>query len=196
MKKIILASNSPRRKEILEGAKVEFDILVSNCREYCPKYFDINLIKKNSYNKAHAILDKICAPALIIGADTVVVMDNLCLIKPKNIFDAFFMLRKLSNRTHFVYTSHTIIDSLTQKAITEVSKSSVTFRKLNFLEIIEYILKYNPLDKAGSYGIQDFIPMSDIKAPDKKSFISKIEGSYLNIVGFDIELVLKMFSNF
>ena len=106
------------------------------------------------------------------------------------------MLENLSNKTHFVATSHTFIDTKTNSEKTILSKTYVTFRKLNNFEIIYYILTKNPLDKAGSYGIQDFISKDEINSEKKSSFISKIDGSYDNVVGFDIDLVIEMLDKF
>lgn len=102
------------------------------------------------------------------------------------------MLKKLSNKTHFVVTAHSVLRTDTNKILTKISKSYVTFRRLGIFEIIKYINDFNPLDKAGSYGIQDFIRPDEINNIKKESFISKIEGSYYNVMGLDVDLVLSM----
>ena len=196
MKKIILASNSPRRKEILTIGKVNFEIKTSECEEIYSLHYDEQIVRKNSLLKASAVITDDMEESLIIGADTIVILDSVCLVKPQNVIEALFMLKKLSNKTHMVVTSHTIINSKTKQEQTEISKSYVTFKKLSCFEIIKYLINKKPFDKAGSYGIQDFITIDNYKNPPKNSFISKIEGSYYNVVGFDLDLVLNMLQNF
>ena len=196
MKKIILASNSPRRKELLEKYKIEFTIKTEKCEEINERIYDEKNVIKNSQMKASAVAKNEKGNSLVIAADTVVILDSVCLVKPQNVIEALFMLKKLSGKTHKVVTSHTIIETETNKELTELSTSCVTFRKLSLYEIIKYILIKNPLDKAGSYGLQDFVTIENYKNPPKESFVTNVEGSFYNIVGFDIELVLKMLSNF
>lgn len=189
---IILASNSPRRKEILKNANINFKIISSDCKEEYSKIYDEQIVKKNSLLKVSAAKEGAVNPSIIIGADTVVILDSVCLVKPQNVIEALFMLKKLSNKTHLVITSHTVINSDTDETLTELSKSHVTFRKLNLFEIINYILTKNPLDKAGSYGIQDFISVNEINNPPKSSFIKSLDGSYYNVMGLDIDLIQRM----
>lgn len=196
MKKIILASNSPRRKEILTTGKVNFEIKTSECEEIYSLHYDEQIVRKNSLLKASAVITDDMEESLIIGADTIVILDSVCLVKPQNVIEALFMLKKLSSKTHMVVTSHTIINSKTKQEQTEISKSYVTFKKLSYFEIIKYLINKKPFDKAGSYGIQDFITIDNYKNPPKNSFISKIDGSYYNVVGFDLDLVLNMLQNF
>lgn len=197
MKKIILASNSPRRKEILEKGKIDFQIKTAKCTEFYSAHFDEEIIKQNSKNKASAAaLKEGNEEVLIVAADTMVILDSVCLVKPRNNFEALFMLKKLSNKTHMVVTSHTVMNSKTKFEITKTSKSYVTFKKLNLFEIIKYILIKKPLDKAGSYGIQDFLTPETVSNPPASSFISKLEGSYYNVMGLDLDLILNMLKNF
>ena len=196
MKEIILASNSPRRKELLEKYNIRFTIKTVKCDEINNRLYEEKNIIKNSQMKASAVLGEGLNNTLIIAADTVVILDSVCLVKPQNIIEALFMLKKLSDKTHKVVTSHTIIDSDTKKEMTELSTSFVTFRKLSLFEIIKYVLIKKPLDKAGSYGIQDFINENNYTKPPKESFISKLEGSYYNVMGFDVMLIKKMLLNF
>ena len=196
MKNIILASNSPRRKELLERNGIKFKVITSDCKENNSKQYDENNIINNSKIKASAVIREGMAEAVVIAADTMVILDSVCLVKPQNILEAIFMLKKLSNKTHMVVTSHTIINSKTGQEDTRLSKSYVTFRKLTLPEIIKYVLTKKPLDKAGSYGIQDFVDIDNINNPPASSFISKLDGSFYNVVGFDIDLVKEMLSNF
>ncbi len=192
MKKIILASNSPRRKEILKNAGIDFRVKTSNCAELYSRKFDIEVVKNNSLKKVSAVMEKGEEPSYVIGADTTVILDSVCLVKPRNVFEALFMLLKLSDKRHTVITSHTVADSSTGKTITKCSISYVTFRKLSLSEIICYIKEKNPLDKAGSYGIQDFITPNEADNPPDKSFVKKLEGSYNNVMGLDDVLIFDM----
>lgn len=196
MKKIILASNSPRRKEILLKNNIDFNVLAFDCAEVKERNFNIDNLTYNSKIKAYVTAKNIKDDVLIIAADTVVIFENICLFKPRNIFEAVLMLKKLSGKTHKVMTSHTIIDNKKGVELTEISTTYVEFRKINLFEIIQYIIFKNPLDKAGSYGIQDFLSEENYTKPPKTSFITKILGSYYNVVGLDIDLVKKMLLNF
>ena len=196
MKKLILASNSPRRKEILNMANIDFAVMTSNCIENNSHKFDEKNIINNSKNKALAVGQIVDEDCLILAADTMVILNNVCLVKPQNLFEAIFMLKKLSDKTHLVITSHTLFDTKTKRDETRLSKSEVTFRKLPYYEIIKYLLAKKPFDKAGSYGIQDFLTTENYTHPPEKSFISNIKGSYFNVMGLDIDLVKEMLSNF
>ncbi len=114
---------------------------------------------------------------IIITADTIVVMDNHILGKPKDKKDAFRILKILSGRTHIVYTGYSVYNSINKKIISEFEKTEVTFRDLTDSEILEYIAGGSPMDKAGAYGIQD-----DFGAV----FIKKINGCYYNVVGLPL----------
>ncbi len=197
MKKIILASNSPRRKEILQQFNVDFEIKSAKCKENNSRIFNEKNIINNSENKAFAAEKTIKDDdVLIIAADTMVILDSVCLVKPQSFFEALFMLKNLSGKTHTVVTSHSFLDTKTKEIKTELSKSDVTFRKISLFEIIHYLMTKHPFDKAGSYGVQDFLDENNYKNPTQKSFISKIEGSYYNVMGLDIELVLSVLKKF
>lgn len=193
MREIILASNSPRRKEILKKAGIKFKVKPADCDEIYSPIYDESVVKQNSIKKASVAKNGDKA-AIVIAADTVVILDSVCLVKPRNFYEGFFMLKKLSHKTHFVVTSHTVASS--SKEVTEISKSLVTFRKLGNIEIIKYLITEKPFDKAGCYGIQDFLTPENCAFPPKESFISKLEGSYYNVMGLDIELVQKILENF
>ncbi len=183
-KKLILASNSPRRKEILKENGFIFDVFPSCYDEKISgKKYDKNLVENCAYNKALDVFERINdKSAVIISADTVVVLNDLILGKPKDKKDAFETLKSLSSKTHFVATSFCILYfSNSQNKITTLKDTqitTVTFRKLENDEILNYINTKNPLDKAGSYGIQD----------ENFDFAIKIKGEYENIVGFPIKL--------
>ena len=187
-KKLILASNSPRRREILARYGYEFEIVKSFYREEKFEKFSYENIKKNSLGKALDVAQRIQHEAIVVGADTMVILDSVCLLnKPRDFSEAFSMLKSLSGKEHKVVTSISIVNSIALENMTEFTTTNVYFRNLNDDEIIEYIKNKNPLDKAGSYGIQDFISEQEVLNPPKNSFIEKIEGDYLNVVGFSIK---------
>ena len=182
---IILASNSPRRKKLLEGLGLTIEIIPSNIDE---NMFDINqnpiqYTSNLSLLKAEDISNKINKNCIIIAADTIVVFNEKILNKPIDENDAFKMLKLLSGNIHFVYTGVTLIDTKNNHKITKVKKTEVTFRILEEEEIYAYIATGSPMDKAGAYGIQD-----DYGAV----FVSNISGCYYNIVGLPLEMLFEM----
>ena len=136
--------------------------------------------KQLALKKANDVAAKVNEPAIVIGADTIVVINGKILNKPKDSDDARAMLGTLSGNTHTVYTGVAVIDTETKKQIVDVKATNVTFRQLDESEITAYVETGSPLDKAGAYGIQD-----DFGAV----FISHIEGCYYNIVGLPLELL-------
>ena len=196
-KKIILASNSPRRKEILLRYGYEFEIVKSFYKEEKFETFSYENIKKNSLGKALDVAQRIQSDAVVIGADTMVILDSVCLLnKPRNFNEAVFMLKRLSGKTHAVVTSISLVQSNSLKNTTQYTKTFVTFRELSQEEIVNYINTKNPLDKAGSYGIQDFLDENTYKNPPDKSFISEIKGDYYNVVGFSPYVFKSMLAHF
>ena len=177
---IFLASKSPRRKKLLKQLNLKFKSVDLHFHE---KINDgenpIFLVKRLSIEKLNKALLKI-KNGIIITADTIVVIDNHILGKPKNKIDARRILKKLSGRTHNVYTGYSIYNSDNNKIITDFEKTLVTFRKLTDYEIDDYISTGSPMDKAGAYGIQD-----DFGAV----FIEKINGCYYNVVGLPLAKV-------
>lgn len=186
MKKIILASASPRRKELLAKIGLKFSIEKSNIKEdlgtnLSPK----KLAEYLSYRKAYKISKK-HSNATIIAADTLVVLNNKVIGKPKNSKDAKKILRKLSGKAHSVITAFTIIDTKTNKISTRSVETKVFMKKLTEKEINYYIKTEEPLDKAGAYGIQGFGGI----------FIEKIDGDYYNIVGLPLTTFIKELKKF
>ena len=179
---IILASNSPRRREILNQAGYNFKVIASCYNEniqglnYTPE-----VVINCAYQKALEVSKKY-PDSLIIGADTVVVHDNIILGKPKDKVDAFNMLKNLSDDVHFVATAVCLICN--DKILKDIELTHVTFRKLSDNDINNYIESKNPLDKAGSYGIQD----------DGFDFAIKVEGELDNVIGFPMKLFKKLYS--
>ena len=174
MTRIILASKSPRRKELMELLRVPFDIIVSDIEENID--YDNDLVKeieKLSYQKAEAVF-RDHDDALVIGADTIVKIGNDVLGKPHSIEEAKKMLRELSDNTHEVVTGVTIMCRDSVETFSKVA--SVTFYPLTDEEIDEYIKTNEPLDKAGSYAIQG----------DGAKFIKEIDGDFYTIVGLPV----------
>lgn len=183
MKKYILASGSPRRKDLLRGMGIEFEVILpSDETEILHKSFNYELVERVAKEKGESVLKKAPENSIIISADTVVVCDNIILGKPRSFDDAFHILKLLNNNTHKVVTAVCIIDSDSGKELVRSETSSVTFDNISDEELKDYIYKFKPYDKAGSYGIQEL----------KSSFIKNIEGEYENIVGLPIKLLKSM----
>ena len=174
---IVLASNSPRRKLLLDRIKHTYIIIPPNIDEsslstsikpkkYCIKLAMLKGLSIARYNPS----------SLVIGADTIVEIDKNILNKPKNNIEAKKMLLKLSNKTHLVHTGVSIIQKEKNIQHNFVDTTHVTFYSLNNNEINYYINNYNVLDKAGSYGIQDFSSI----------FVKNILGCYDNVMGFPL----------
>ena len=180
MTKIILASNSPRRKKILTDLGLEFEVIPSNYEEKLETdTFSYDLIEDLATQKACDVVRRVGNNEIVLGADTVVVLHNKILGKPKDREDAFRMLRDLSGQTHMVVTSLCGINTKTNRAALLSTTSYVRFKELSDETINHYIDAFKPLDKAGSYGIQEL--------PD--GILDKYEGSFDNIVGLAPEAV-------
>ncbi|MBQ8168727.1 septum formation protein Maf [bacterium] len=154
MGKMILASSSPRRADILKDYKLEI-IPSPYVEKHTKTAFSYDYVENLAYNKALAVVPLIEEESLIIGADTVVVLGEEILEKPKDYEDAFSMLKKLSTRTHSVVTAIAIINSKTKEFKINSTTSHVTFKDLSDDLVNDYINKFKPFDKAGSYGIQE-----------------------------------------
>lgn len=172
---LVLASASPRRKAILENAGFEFTV--------CPAKGEISpgqnarpdeFVVENALLKAREVADIYDENQIILGADTIVYHDGEILGKPKDKAQAFEMLKRLSNRTHQVYTGYAVIHG--DKTVTGCEITSVTFRALDDREIEDYIATGEPFDKAGAYGIQGRGCV----------FVSRIEGDFFNVAGLPI----------
>lgn len=180
MLKIILASNSPRRKKILTDLGLNFEVIPSQAEEKLETdIFSYDLIEDLATQKACDVVNRINEKAIVLGADTVVVLHNRILGKPKDKDDAFKMLKELSGQTHIVVTALCGINTQTNRAVLLSTTSYVRFKELSESVILNYIEEFNPLDKAGSYGIQEL--------PD--GILDKYEGSFENIVGLAPESV-------
>ena len=155
----ILASKSPRRCEILKQYGFSFKVMESNAVEKHieGKLDEKEIIENIKYNSAIKAYNVLCEnkSEVVVSADTTVVKNNVCLNKPHDINEAFLYLKLLSNSSHEVYTAITLCAESYQK--TEIFKTIVYFRELSDSEILSYIENFKPLDKAGAYGIQDFV---------------------------------------
>lgn len=179
MKHIILASASPRRKEILELADLKFDIMPSNAQEITTKTAPNEVVMELASIKAKDIYEKSEKQSMIVGADTVVAYQGQILGKPTDEADAKRMLTMLSGQTHEVYTGVCVIED--EKIKTFYEETKVTFYEISDEQIDRYIKTGEPMDKAGSYGIQGKAAV----------FIKRIEGDYYNVVGFPIARFLQ-----
>lgn len=179
--KILLASQSPRRKELLLGLGFDFEVVKIDCEEILPENIEVkNAAAYLSELKANAFC-KLENDEILLTADTVVIIDNQILGKPKDEEEARRMLRKLSGKTHHVYTGITI--KTTNKSITQTDVADVEFDEITNEEIEFYIQNYKPFDKAGSYGVQEWLGMAKIK---------RINGSFYTIMGLPTHLVYKI----
>ena len=183
MKKLILASTSPRRVELMQNIGLVFETISPDYDEnLIGLKFSYEAIENIALNKALSIKNSISHSALIISADTVVVMDDEILGKPKDRETAINMLKKLNDTTHKVVTSIAIIDIETGRKAIESTTSEVTFNNLNEKDIYEYIDNFKPYDKAGSYGIQEL----------PQIFVKNINGEFDNIMGLPTQTLIKM----
>lgn len=176
--KLILASNSPRRKEILSKFGFIFTVIKSDYEEKESFSDAFSLVKTFAEKKAehvfNALSKKDKKTSVVLGADTVVVSDGKILGKPKDKKDAANMLSALSGKTHLVLTGYAIISN--GKTLSGVTKTEVVFNNLSDELIKEYIATGSPMDKAGAYGIQDGFPL-----------VKEYYGSIYNVIGLPIE---------
>lgn len=183
---VILGSHSPRRKELLAALDVEFLTVDIVCNEAYPHSLQAGDIPLYiAREKADAYRNNIKQNELLITADTIVWLDGKVLGKPKDEEDACRMLRILSGKTHQVYTGVCLTGL--DKHISFVDKTDVSFRKLAEEEIQYYVGKYKPLDKAGAYGIQEWIGMTACTG---------INGSYFNVMGLPVHRVAEEMRKF
>lgn len=176
--KVILASNSPRRKELLSGLGIDYEVkILPGIDETYPDTLEGEEIPKYiAREKADAYRAGMKDDELIITADTIVYIDGEVLGKPKDEADACRMLRCLSGRTHQVITGVCITTAAFQKCFAAVT--DVTFDKLSEEEITYYVKEYRPMDKAGSYGVQEWIGFIGVTG---------LKGSYFNVMGLPVQ---------
>ena len=183
---IILASNSPRRRELLERIGItDFTVAAPNVDESVePGLSPADMVERLSLRKARAAAGGFGLDELILAADTVVALDGAVLGKPRDGDDAFAMLSALSGREHRVYTGVTVLRG--DKAVTQHEETAVTFRELSPDEIWGYIATGEPLDKAGAYGIQGVGAL----------LVSGIRGDYSNVMGLPVYRLGRILSGF
>jgi len=178
MLKIVLASQSPRRKKLLTLLGIDFEVIPSNSEEIITTNIPEKLVADLSAEKAIDVAQRV-DNAYIIGSDTIVVFKGKILGKPLDAHDAFKMLSELSGQAHFVYTGVTVVKKLDRVLQQHqfVEETKVTFSSLSDSEIDAYIATGSPMDKAGAYGIQD-----DWGAV----FVKEVHGDFYNVVGFPL----------
>jgi len=181
MKKIILASASPRRKQLLKQLGLDFEVVPSEAEEKLnPRLRPRGQVEELALQKAQSVA-KNFPDAIIIGADTIVALNDEVIGKPKDIADAKRILKKLRGRQHTVVTGFVLLDTLEQRTIIKSVETKVWFRKLSPQEISSYIEKEKPFDKAGAYAIQGLGAL----------FIEKIEGDFFGAVGLPLFTLAK-----
>jgi len=180
--RIILASRSPRRIQLMKKIVTHFESRASDVNEDVPDgQVPENVVRELARRKAEKISHEIDS-GIIIGADSVVVVDEKILGKPANAQDSRIMLQMLSGKSHQVLTGVCAIKKPENRLLSDVSVTDVKFRQLSEREIDAYIRSNKPFDKAGSYGIQD----------DAAVFVEEIRGCYYNVVGLPVSMVYLM----
>ena len=182
MYKVVLASNSPRRKEILARVGIEFVVIPSNVEEIITKTKPDEIVKELSYIKAMDVSRRVNDQVIIIGADTIVSKDGEILGKPKDEADAKRMLKLIEGSSHQVYTGVTVIirtrvgEIFEDRVVQFAERTEVMVQSLTEKEIDDYIMQKEAMDKAGAYGIQGLFAIH----------ITGISGDYYNVVGFPV----------
>ncbi len=183
---VVLASKSPRRQQLLQGLEIPFEVRTLDVNEDFPDHLkgaDIPIYL--SEVKAAAFRDQMADNELIITADTVVWIDNEVLNKPENREEAIEMLRKLSGKMHEVFTAVMLSTKERQSGFCDVAK--VYFAVLTEAEIEHYVDHYQPFDKAGAYGVQEFIGYIGIE---------RLEGSYFTVMGLPVQKLYEKLKEF
>ena len=186
--KIILASKSPRRKLLLEQIGLDFETMPSHAKELKDENGNIKyLVTKNAELKSDAIAKIIKEDAIIIGADTLITINNKILGQPKTKDDAHQMITMLSGKTHTAYTGFCVINTKTNEKIIELSKTQLKLRTLDKKEIDNYISTDMPYGKSGAYNITDNFALTVIES---------INGSYTNTIGLPLEKLIPILKKF
>lgn len=187
---IILASTSPRRKELIASLHLAFEVIPSHADEDTPvEWTPEQTVQELAMRKALAVfrdLDGRGSDAVIVGSDTIVVLDGEILGKPVDEQDAERMLTKLQGRTHRVFTGIACIDADNGQSVVNYRQTEVTMKELSEATIRGYVQTGEPMDKAGSYAIQGI----------GASLVDRIEGCYFNVVGLSLPLLSDMLDGF
>jgi septum formation protein len=185
-KRLVLASGSPRRKELLAGLGLCFEVITSDVDEsIAPGTDPAEAVQELAYRKALSVANTLSG-GLVLGADTVVALDGQILGKPADAQEAKRMLAMLSGRTHNVYTGIALIEAGTNRAVRDVKETQVVMKELTPEEIDAYVATGEPLDKAGAYGIQGLA----------STFITDIHGDYFAVVGLPLHLTARHLAAF
>jgi len=186
MQKIILASQSPRRKQLLEWAEIDFEVEVSEADEAFPENLPVEEIPVFiARNKAKAVQEKLNNSSIILAADTIVVLNNKVITKPANREHAIRILQSLSGQTHYVITGVVLLKNENELSFADITQ--VTFHNLTDEQIFFYVDKYKPYDKAGAYAIQEWIGVTGIKS---------VNGDFYNVMGLPVSRVLQEINKF
>lgn len=187
VRRIVLASTSPRRRELLRQIGLTFEVLPSSAPEEEVTPSDpVRGAVRAAEAKARDVAARLSGEALIIAADTVVVIDGMVLGKPVDEEDAKAMLRHLSGRVHEVITGFVVMDSATRRSRSGYERTRVHFRRLDEEEIAAYVASGEPRDKAGAYGIQKLGSL----------LVERIEGCYFNVVGLPLGSLFEVLKDF
>ncbi len=181
--KLILASGSARRSELMTKCGYEFDVMASNADEHIAAETPHELVERLALIKAREVFERVGKGAVVVGADTVVVLEGEVIGKPVDEEDAKAILHRESGKTHTVYTGVAVISDAGESVV--CSKADVTFAKLTDSEIEAYVATGEPLDKAGAYGIQGQFAM----------FVTDIKGSYFTIMGLPLHILYTMLAD-
>lgn len=186
MERIILASASPRRHQLLSWAEIEYDIMVKETDESFPPEMPVEEVPVHiARNKALAVQAELSHDRLIIAADTVVVLDHQIIGKPKDSTDAISILQQLSGRQHSVITGVVLQKGNKVHAFADIT--FVDFHPLSIEQITYYVDHYKPYDKAGAYAIQEWIGVVGIRS---------IQGDFYNVMGLPVSKVVKAIAMF
>lgn len=180
-KPLILASNSPRRKQLLTDAGFDFLVEVMPTDETFPAGLPAAEVAAHIAHEKAEMFRKLRPESIVLTADTVVIADNRILGKPSDTDDALQMLKLLSGKSHTVVTAVSMLSDDEMQTVSDAA--NVYFRKLDDSEISYYIENYKPFDKAGAYGIQEWIGMTGIE---------RIEGSFYTIMGLPVHIVYRL----
>ncbi len=186
MERIILASKSPRRRQLLEWAEIPFDVMVKDTDEMYPAFLPIEEVPVYiAKNKALAVKAELSHDRLILAADTIVVLKDKVIGKPASIEDAVNTLKELSGQTHLVITGVVILKDESEIAFSDITE--VEFHTLTDQQIEYYVEHYQPFDKAGAYAIQEWIGVVGIK---------RVQGDFYNVMGLPVSRVMKALKKF
>jgi septum formation protein len=187
MRKIVLASASPRRASLLESVGLEFEVVVSRSEETNhPEMPPTRLVVDNALNKAREVAARVAPESVVIGADTIVYLDGKVLGKPKSMADARRMLSTLSGRTHQVFTGLAVVSRSDDKELTGVEVTDVTFRKLGDSELDDYLRAVSPMDRAGAYTVDGVGSL----------LVERFEGCFYNVLGLPMVALDRLLGEF